>query len=71
MGERHEGVVKWFDERKGFGFIVREDGGADVFVHYSQIVGQGFRTLRDGQRVSFELGAGPKGPQALAVEPLA
>lgn len=57
------GTVKWFNEKKGFGFIT-EDGGNDVFVHYSAIKGDGFKTLVEGDKVSFEVVNGPKGPQA-------
>jgi CspA family cold shock protein len=60
------GTVKWFNETKGYGFIARESG-SDVFVHYSAIRGNGFRTLKEGQRVEFELGQGPKGLQAVNV----
>jgi len=59
-----EGVVKWFSAEKGFGFIEREDGQGDVFVHFSAINGEGFRTLEEGQRVTFEVTQGQKGPQA-------
>lgn len=58
---REEGSVKFFNEQKGFGFIVRDDGGPDVFVHFRQIRGDGFKTLFEGQRVSFRVGAGQKG----------
>ena len=63
------GTVKWFNEAKGFGFIAQDDGGADVFVHFSAISGSGFRTLTEGQKVSFEVQNGPKGPQASNVMP--
>lgn len=59
-----QGTVKWFNSEKGFGFIAQDNGGADVFVHYSEIQGQGFRTLEENQRVEFEVGQGTKGPQA-------
>ncbi len=58
------GTVKWFNSEKGFGFIAQENGGPDVFVHYSEIQGAGFRTLEENQRVEFEIGQGTKGPQA-------
>ena len=61
------GKVKWFNETKGFGFIEPEGGGKDVFVHFSAIQDQGFKTLREGQEVSFEVTDGPKGPQAINV----
>ena len=63
---REEGTVKWFDDAKGYGFIVRERG-ADVFVQRSSIVAEGFRTLSEGDRVSFEVVEGPKGLQAKEV----
>lgn len=58
------GTVKWFNESKGFGFITQDNGGADVFVHFSAITGSGFKTLAEGQKVSFDVQNGPKGPQA-------
>ena len=58
-----KGTVKWFNELKCFGFITKEDGG-DVFVHYSAIQGNGFKTLAEGQAVSFDVADGPKGPKA-------
>ena len=61
-----KGKIKWFNESKGFGFITREDG-VDVFVHYTAIQGNGFKTLSEGQEVSFEVADGPKGPKAINV----
>lgn len=58
------GTVKWFSEQKGYGFITPEDGGKDLFVHYSNIVGDGFRNLQDGQAVEYEPAQGQKGPEA-------
>ncbi|MEO0226361.1 MAG: cold shock domain-containing protein [candidate division WOR-3 bacterium] len=62
------GKVKWFDGKKGFGFIEKEDGSGDVFVHYSDIVGEGYRTLKEGERVKFEISKTPKGDKATNVE---
>ena len=64
-----EGKVKWFNEQKGFGFIEKDEGG-DVFVHFSAIQGGGFKTLQEGQRVSFDVTQGQKGPSAENVKPL-
>lgn len=64
-----EGVVKWFNEKKGFGFIERPDA-EDVFVHYKDIAGDGFKTLQEGQKVSFEIVDGAKGPRASNVTKL-
>ena len=64
------GTVKWFNAEKGFGFIAPDDGSADVFVHYSEIQGTGFRTLEEDQKVEFEVGEGAKGPQAQQVRAL-
>ncbi len=61
------GTVKWFNESKGFGFIAQDDGGEDVFVHFSAISGGGFKTLAEDQKVTFELQQGPKGAQAADV----
>lgn len=58
------GVIKWFDNKKGFGFIVGPDGMRDIFVHYSAIEGEGFRSLKDGEQVEYELVESDKGPQA-------
>jgi len=61
------GTVKWFDATKGFGFISPEDGSKDVFVHHSAIIGDGYKSLDEGARVSFSVEAGPKGPSAAQV----
>lgn len=62
------GTVKWFNESKGFGFISPEDGSKDVFVHFSAIASSGFRTLAEGQQVTYDVENGPKGPQAANVQ---
>jgi CspA family cold shock protein len=69
MSERIKGTVKWFNGTKGYGFIAR-DNGPDVFVHYSAIRGNGFRSLEEGQKVEFTVEQGPKGAQASDVIPL-
>ncbi|NED99447.1 cold-shock protein [Phytoactinopolyspora halotolerans] len=65
-----QGTVKWFNAEKGFGFIAQDNGDADVFVHYSAIQIDGYRTLDENQRVEFEITQGPKGPQADQVRPI-
>ena len=64
------GTVKWFNAEKGFGFITPDGGGADVFAHFSAIQSNGFKSLKENQRVSFEVTTGPKGKQASAIQPL-
>jgi CspA family cold shock protein len=64
------GTVKWFNDQKGFGFITQDSGGPDVFVHFSAIQGDGFKTLNEGQSVEFEVTQGPKGAQASNVRAL-
>ncbi len=62
------GNVKWFDSRKGYGFIEKEDGSGDVFLHYADIAGEGYRSLTEGERVKFEISQSPKGDKATHVE---
>lgn len=64
------GTVKWFNEAKGYGFITPEGGGEDLFAHFKEIQGTGFRTLKEGQRVEFTPAHGPKGMQATQIHPL-
>jgi len=65
-----EGTVKWFNAEKGFGFLAQDDGGADVFCHFSAIATEGYKSLNENQRVSFDVVQGQKGPQAENVRPL-
>jgi CspA family cold shock protein len=65
-----EGTVKWFNADKGFGFIAPSEGGEDLFVHFSEIQGSGYKSLDENQKVSYEVGQGQKGPQAQKVTPL-
>jgi CspA family cold shock protein len=64
------GTVKWFNDEKGFGFITPDEQGVDLFVHHTAIQSDGFRTLAEGARVSYEAEAGPKGPKAVQVQPI-
>lgn len=64
-----KGTVKWFNDSKGFGFICPEEGGSDLFVHHSEIQAAGFKSLKEGQKVEYEIGQGKKGPCATKVKP--
>lgn len=70
MAATQTGVVKWFNDSKGFGFITPDGGGADLFAHFSEIQGSGFRSLQEGQRVEFTAKQGPKGLQASGIRPI-
>ncbi len=70
MTKREVGTVKWFNDQKGYGFISRDGGAKDVFVHHSAIMGQGYKTLKEGERVEFEVQEGLKGPAAVNVQKL-
>lgn len=65
-----QGVVKWFNDVKGFGFITPDEGGEELFAHFSAIEMKGFKSLKEGQRVTFEVGEGPKGKQATHIKPI-
>ena len=67
---KKKGTVKWFNDSKGYGFITPEDGGKDLFVHHTNILGEGFKTLAEGQQVEFNVGQGPKGEHATEVSKL-
>ena len=68
MSDRHSGTVKWFNDAKGYGFVTPDDGGEDLFAHFSAIQMNGFKTLKEGQKVSFEVTQGPKGKQASNIQ---
>lgn len=67
---QQQGTVKWFSNEKGFGFITPDGGGKDLFAHHSDILGTGYKSLDEGQRVTYEAAEGPKGPQAKSIQPL-
>ncbi|GAB7129174.1 cold-shock protein [Amantichitinum ursilacus] len=64
-----QGIVKWFNDAKGFGFITPADGGPDLFAHFSEVKVDGFKSLQEGQKVTYSKGMGPKGPQATNIQP--
>lgn len=70
MSEKKRGTVKWFNNSKGYGFITPDDNSKDLFVHFSNIVSEGFKSLAEGQQVEFTVTEGPKGPQAADVTPV-
>ena len=70
MSNTSTGTVKWFNDAKGFGFITPSDGGEDLFAHFKEIQGEGFKTLKEGQKVEFLPARGPKGMQATRIQPL-
>lgn len=70
MADNSTGTVKWFNDAKGFGFITPSDGGEDLFAHFKEIQGTGFKTLAEGQRVEYKAARGPKGMQATQIRPL-
>jgi CspA family cold shock protein len=70
MTNMSNGTVKWFNDAKGFGFITPDDGGKDLFAHFSAIQGNGFKSLRENQKVSYDVTTGPKGDQATNIRPL-
>ena len=70
MSTQQTGIVKWFDDGKGFGFITPDDGSKDLFAHFSEIQSKGFKSLKENQRVEFEVRPGPQGLQAAAIRPL-
>ena len=70
QGKSEQGIVKWFNDSKGFGFITPDGGGSDLFAHFSEIQSGGFKSLKEGQRVEYTVGEGKKGPQATQIRPL-
>ena len=70
MSDREVGTVKWFNDAKGFGFTTPDEGSEDLFAHFSEIKADGFKSLRENQRVEFEVKTGPKGKQAASIKPL-